>query len=151
MRSNHNHNHNHNHNTKLDPHPKPNPNPNRDRNPNSNCVLCTLNELTNALLLCSPISGCCLPSSGTQPSSLLGGPASPVPDTPPNYGPSLPPSWEAQLLSLSLCFSRPCSPADLAASSWSIIHNLLTLTLLASAADEAVASSPNPRLSPSPN
>ena len=51
----------------------------------------------------------CVPSSQTQPSSLLGGPASPVPDTPPpHYGPSLRPSLEAQLLSFSVCiFASP--------------------------------------------
>ena len=41
--------------------------------------------------------------------------------------PSFPASSEAQLLLHSVCFFRP-SPADLAASSWLISYDFLTLT-----------------------
>ena len=47
-----------------------------------------------------------------------------VPADPPPQGTSVPPSSEAQSsLSLSLCFSDLPSPADLAASSWSIDYS----------------------------
>ena len=59
--------------------------------------------------------------------------APPVPAVPPPQGSNLlPPSSEAKPLALSLLLSTslaPPSPADLAASSWSISYNFLTLAL----------------------
>ena len=74
------------------------------------------------------------------------------------YGPQ--PSSEARLLSLSLCVSRPPFPADLAASSWSIKYNFLTLTQILLVAPTLTLTltlqiqsslSPNPEPNPNPD
>ena len=90
-------------NSNLNPNHNPNSNPNHNHNPNSNP-----NSNPTPTPNPNPIAAVpAVPSSGAQPFSLLGGPAS---------------------LALSLLLSPP-PRADLAASLWSMNYNFLALTL----------------------